>query len=156
MYHLFTSSTFSWSRAPTQLDACILRQHPIQHTWRVLYYTVWHAVSEVWELRRLTFNPPPPELDVVIACFSVSSCFLRFLSTASGFLTPLYVVWEKRGRTKQKAPSCKEFLINTFKHFVATIKLIQAAFKCASHPKNMFQLTFPWKTELAEELLIDE
>lgn len=38
------------------------------------------------------FNPPPPDTEVVIACFSTSSCFFRFLSTASGFLTPLYAV----------------------------------------------------------------
>lgn len=37
-------------------------------------------------------SPPPPDVEVVIACFSVSSCFFLFLSTASGFLTPLYVV----------------------------------------------------------------
>lgn len=38
------------------------------------------------------FNPPPPDTEVVIACFSISSCFFLFLSTASGFLTPLYAV----------------------------------------------------------------
>lgn len=40
-----------------------------------------------------TFNPPPPDAEGVIACFSASSCFFLFLSTASGFLTPRYVVW---------------------------------------------------------------
>lgn len=40
-----------------------------------------------------TFNPLPPDAGPVIACFSISSCFFLFLSTASGFLTPLYVVW---------------------------------------------------------------
>lgn len=42
---------------------------------------------------KLTFNPPPPDTEVLIACFSTSSCFFLFLSTASGFLTPLYTVW---------------------------------------------------------------
>lgn len=45
-----------------------------------------------------TFNPPPPDAEGVIACFSISSCFFLFLSTASGFLTPLYVVWREGGR----------------------------------------------------------
>lgn len=36
--------------------------------------------------------PPPPDTEPVISCFSISSCFFFFLSTASGFLTPLYVV----------------------------------------------------------------
>lgn len=43
---------------------------------------------------KLTFNPPPPDTEVLIACFSTSSCFFLFLSTASGFLTPLYTVWK--------------------------------------------------------------
>lgn len=38
------------------------------------------------------FSPPPPDTELVIVCFSVSSCFFLFLSTASGFLTPLYAV----------------------------------------------------------------
>lgn len=48
-----------------------------------------------WGRRKLTFNPPPPDTEEVMACFSISSCFFLFFSTASGFLTPLYAVCKR-------------------------------------------------------------
>lgn len=68
------------------------------------HFTSWNWLFKAVYWGRLTatvptFNPPPPDAGPVIACFSISSCFFLFLSTASGFLTPLYVVWgEKKNR----------------------------------------------------------
>lgn len=69
------------------------------------HFTSWNWLFKAVYWGRLTatvptFNPPPPDAGPVIACFSISSCFFLFLSTASGFLTPLYVVW---GEKKKQA-----------------------------------------------------
>lgn len=52
----------------------------------------WQQGRNLFQLLSCHFSPPPPETEVVIVCFSTSSCFFLFLSTASGSLTPLYAI----------------------------------------------------------------
>lgn len=88
---------------------------------------------------KLTFNPPPPppDTEVVIACFSTSSCFFLFLSTASGFLTPLYVVWKEN---EKKLLLYLWITLNTIKHIkhVLVEQPIKTSQKMLNNSKKSF------------------